>query len=135
MSDKSCKPFIVIVDDDPDDIEMLSSSLERKGLKVLCFLSGDKAMQYLKTCCMAFTLPALIILDYNIPKKNGEEILYWLKNNTETSPIPVVIYSTTITPANQTSLIKMGAAQCLVKPGKDSIIEEHAELFRNMAIS
>lgn len=134
MSNTQSRPYIVIVDDDPDDIELLSSSLERKGLTVQSFLSGEKAMQYLKTCRVAFTLPSLIILDYNIPKNNGGDILKWLKNNAQTHDIPVIMYSTTISADLEAALVKSGAYKCLEKPRNHMVFLEYLELFKNIAV-
>lgn len=58
------KPHILLIDDDEDDLEMYSSELEKKGLKVKAFGSSAKALFYLTLISGISELPALIIMDY-----------------------------------------------------------------------
>ena len=82
-----------MIDDDEDDLEMLSSELEKKGIKVKTFDSSAKALLYLILIPTTDALPALIIMDYNMPNKNGQEVLLILKENNGTKDIPVIFVS------------------------------------------
>ena len=128
------QPYIMVVDDDPDDIFILSSSLEDKGVTVKSFLKGEQAMQYLQEDTCHNTMPSLIILDYNMPGNNGQQMLTWIKSNAETSNIPVVMYSTHLSADFQISLKNMGAFECLVKPNNYSVFKEQVELFKDMIV-
>ena len=61
--------YILLIDDDEDDLEMISAGLELKGLNVKTFDSSAKALSYLTLLSTYSNLPSLIILDYNMPKK------------------------------------------------------------------
>ena len=89
-------PYILLIDDDEDDLEMLSSELEKKGIKVKTFDSSTKALFYLTLVSGNMELPSLIIMDYNMPARNGYDVLLSIKNNNETKYIAVVFYSTDI---------------------------------------
>lgn len=128
------QPYIMVVDDDPDDIEILSTSLENKGVSVKPFITGEQAMQYLKEDTQVNFMPSLIILDYNMPKNNGHEMLIWIKSNALTSNIPVVMYSTYLSDIFQISLKKLGAIECLIKPNNYSVFKEQVELFKAMMV-
>ena len=88
--------YIILIDDDEDDLEMISAGLEMKGLKVKTFDSSAKALSYLTLLSSNSKLPSLIILDYNMPKKNGQQVLHAVKDNRVTKNIAVIMYSTGI---------------------------------------
>ena len=72
------RSYIVLIDDDEDDLKMFSSELEKKGIKVKTFDSPAEALSYLTPVPGNIELPSLIIMDYNMPKRNGQEVLQLL---------------------------------------------------------
>jgi CheY-like chemotaxis protein len=108
-------PFVVIIDDDEDDRAMLSSALDLQDLKSVCFENAQLALVKLKSWNAIGQFPALIIADYNMPKVNGEEFLKLLKSETSINEIPVVIYSTSISPKLHEVLIDSGAYATIKK--------------------
>lgn len=126
---------VLLIDDDEDDLEILSSLLESIGVKVKIFNSGEKALFYLQLVAVNEQRPSLIILDYNMPRINGEQLLVLIKDKKCTSHIPVVMYSTSLSPILRKALIEIGAYDCFVKPSTYSEVVRHAELFKSMAFS
>ena len=94
---------------------MYSSELKLKGLKVRTFESPEKALFYLTMMSATSEMPSLIIMDYNMPKKNGYDVLLLLKQNEDTKDIPVVIYSTSISSPLKEQLLNAGALDCFTK--------------------
>src|SRR4029078_2965727 len=88
------RPFVMLIDDDTDDLESMSSSLEVENIRVKKFNSGIRAMIYLSLLSSDIELPSLIIMDYNMPKCNGQQILLLIKKRKDLKNIPVVMYST-----------------------------------------
>ncbi|HEX6334483.1 MAG TPA: response regulator [Flavisolibacter sp.] len=129
------QPYILLIDDDEDDLEILSSELEQKGLHVKPFTSSAKALFYLTLMSGNMDLPALIIMDYNMPLKNGYQILLLLKGNAETSDVPVVLYSTSMSGALRKQLITAGALDCFAKPWTYRELTTQAEIFRELTYS
>jgi CheY-like chemotaxis protein len=127
------KPYILLIDDDEDDLELLSSSLELSGLLIKVFNAGDKAITYLDSKTQA--LPALIILDYNMPRINGEQVLRLLKSNEYTKNIPVIMYSTAISPIFKQAVLNLGAHACYTKPFSYSEFKTQVSLFKSLAFS
>jgi len=74
------RPYVMLIDDDEDDLELMSSSLELAGIRIKNFNSGIKALFYLSLLSSDMDLPSLIIMDYNMPKSNGQQILLLLKS-------------------------------------------------------
>jgi CheY-like chemotaxis protein len=126
-------PYILMIDDDEDDLEMLSSGLEKKGVKVKTFDSSVKALLYMTLMSGNRELPSLIIMDYNMPKKNGQQILMLLKNNADTKDIPVVIYTTTLSDLLKGQLSSAGAVNCFSKPWTYREFTTQIEIFQELA--
>lgn len=126
---------ILLIDDDEDDLEILSSLLFLKGIRSKCFDSGEKAIYYLQFISDTSDLPSLIILDYNMPRINGQQILQLIKNNKPIKDIPVVMYSTSMSSILKKALMELGALDCYAKAGTYSDLEAQAELFKNLADS
>ena len=89
---------ILMVEDNPDDIELTFEAL--KDARVGNFLSvvkdGEEALAYLR-CQGKYQQairPDLILLDLNMPKKNGRDVLREIKNDPQLKRIPVVILTT-----------------------------------------
>jgi CheY-like chemotaxis protein len=79
---------ILIVDDDPDHINILRTILERNGFRVLSAVNGRDGLSKLET-----VQPDCVILDIMIPDVDGLEICRTIKSNPATSSIPVYIMS------------------------------------------
>ena len=63
-------PRVLIVDDEPDAVEMLREFLTPKGYEVITALDGEEALRKVKE-----ERPHLILLDVRMPKMNGMEVL------------------------------------------------------------
>jgi len=104
------------VDDDSDDHIFLNQFLASSQLNTLVIdaYDGDEAIQYLHAADDA-ALPSLIVLDLNMPKRNGHEVLKYLKSSRFAS-IPVVIFSTSHSEKDQEISNRLGAVSYLQKP-------------------
>ncbi|HWI91549.1 MAG TPA: response regulator [Flavisolibacter sp.] len=129
------QPYILLIDDDEDDIEMFSSGLEKKGIKVKTFDSSTKALFYLTLMSGNVDLPSLIIMDYNMPVKNGQQVLSLIKNNADTKDITVVMYSTSMSGTLKMQLLEAGALDCFDKPWTRQELNTQIEKFYELAYS
>lgn len=89
---------ILMVEDNPGDVRLTREAL--KDAKVLVALNvatdGDEALKYLRRHAPheAATRPDLILLDLNLPKRDGREVLAAIKSDDSLKRIPVVILTT-----------------------------------------
>lgn len=89
---------VFLIEDNEGDILLISEAL--KELKIPIDLSavrdGHDAVEYLKNCSKGHReiIPDLVLLDINLPKINGHEVLYFIKNNQELKTIPVIMLTT-----------------------------------------
>ena len=77
---------VVVADDDPDIVDILTFNLEAAGYDVLSANDGEAARELILA-----TLPDLVVLDIMMPKMDGLEVLAALKAEPQTKEIPVVM--------------------------------------------
>src|ERR1700754_1622238 len=89
-------PFMLIADDDEDDIYLLNSAFNESELKVkIDFVqNGQEVFKYLDKINGNNPLPDLIVLDLNMPLLGGRDTLLRLKEDLRYKNIPVVILTT-----------------------------------------
>ena len=117
--------LILIGEDDPDDEEFLTEIFRSlDGSLLLLFKqNGDAVLNYLSNAAES-DLPSLILLDYNMPGLNGQEILKELKKDPRFDAIPRLIWSTSRSAAHREMCITSGASDYLVKPSNVNDLEE-----------
>lgn len=110
---------LFLIDDDEDDHEFLLEAVREIDPSIKCSFSfdGEKALGQLKNF-NGTELPDLIILDTNMPKLTGKQILVQLKDDPILNSIPVVMYSNFSTVSDNEQLLKLGAVHYLAKPSK-----------------
>jgi len=111
----------LVVDDDPDIIDIISICLKEKNFVIESASNGLEALEKLHSF-----LPQLILLDIQMPKMNGFELIKRLKQNPNYSSIPIVILTGThISQEDKKCGLLLGAAKYFTKPFKiQELIEE-----------
>ncbi|HEY1030520.1 MAG TPA: response regulator [Flavipsychrobacter sp.] len=125
--------FILIAEDDADDRFLLQTAFEENGFKdKLCFVeNGIELFDYLaeNKGSTGNTLPRFIMLDLNMPKKDGREVLTELKQHNTYKNIPVVVFSTTHNEQEMRRCYELGANSYITKPNSfDSLLKTVATL-------
>jgi len=106
--------MLLVVDD--DDRDLLCSALEKLGsLKIEGMEFSHEVISKLKYCMTLGELPCLIIIDYNMPRINGGQLLSLIKDEEYLNKIPVVVFSTCIIPKMNDTFNSLGAAVCYLK--------------------
>lgn len=96
---KTGKPIeILLVEDNPGDVRLIREGLKENKIRNNMHVVGDgvEAMAYLHRAGVhqAAVRPDLILLDLNLPRKSGREVLAEVKSDRELKQIPVVILTT-----------------------------------------
>ena len=114
MKRKHC---ILIVDDDTDDREILRDAFQKTvdGQEYIFFENGDRLLTYLNGL-QDGALPSLIMLDLNMPGKDGREILKSLKTNHRFHCIPTVVFTTSSSQRDRKMGYDLGANCFVTKP-------------------
>lgn len=108
---------ILIVDDDPDDRDIMKDAFEQKGPgHHLTLSSAEEVLSYLQSILHDEDLPKLIITDLNMPGISGIDLLKTLKGMSRYRNIEVVVFSTSSSPRHATLCTTLGAKEFITKP-------------------
>ena len=126
---------IMIVDDDHEDQAILKDTLQDLNASEPLFLEKDglHAINSLENLYNNSSLPSLLIVDLNMPRMGGTQLLRQLKNDKRFNKIPVIIYSTSINPLEKEQCISLGAHSYITKPLSYSENIEVAKLFMSLS--
>jgi CheY-like chemotaxis protein len=125
---------IVLTDDDQDDRYFLKSALQKHSFKcnVIETEHGVGLMDYLNDSHTS-PLPELIVLDLNMPYKNGYQVLNDLKNDSALRPIPCVVLTASSKKEDELRCYQLGCTKFYTKPisliGYDVIAQDIIRLL------
>lgn len=122
------KTHILLIDDDKDELEILTAALHRVPLAFDCMWvqSAEHAIQLLNNYS-----PDYIFIDYNMPKTDGLTCLAEIKKIKKVQNIPVILYSTCIDEVSSKKALSLGAITCLEKPtGMNALVKRLKEIIR-----
>jgi len=107
--------MILIIDDNPKDIELTILALEAtgRGISVLTATDGQSALAMLSN---GHELPALILLDIKMPCMDGMEVLREIRADERLRYLPVVVVTSSSLESDRTEAIAAGANDYLEKP-------------------
>lgn len=104
-------PLILIADDDPDILELVSFRLERAGYEVLQARNGEEAVQV-----AIARRPDLAILDVMMPRLDGYEATRRLREHEETRRMPVILLTARVQEEDIARGFEAGADDYVKKP-------------------
>jgi len=109
---------VLIVDDNEADIELLRIAFEMAGLEVEveCAPDGMEAIRILGQAAHDEALPALMLLDLNMPRANGFEVLAFMHQRQLDEQVAVVVLSTSGQAEDQSRCLALGARAMYRKP-------------------
>lgn len=106
---------ILLIEDDRDDIELLEEALKTHNVsyELDIIKEGDAAVNYIRT---REPYHDIIILDFNLPKIHGKEVLLEIKSVTSYKNIPLLILTTSSAREDVEYSLQNGADKFLIKP-------------------
>lgn len=124
---------ILLIEDDSDDVDLLQESLSDNGvvydMKVI--KEGGAAINHFKND--GHDLPDIIIMDFNLPKVHGRDIIREIRANPRYGKIPVLILSTSSASNDIDYAHQMGADSYLTKPATLEAINETVKTIIDLA--
>lgn len=113
---------ILVVDDSPTDLKLISAPLKDKGYRVVTAADGEEAIQK-----AAAEHPKVVVLDVILPKMNGFQVCRQLKTTPDTQNVKVLLLTSKNQEADRFWGLKQGADEYMTKPFSD------ADLLANVA--
>jgi len=105
------KAKILVVDDEPDALELIEVNLKAAGYEVLSAPDGHKALEKARTL-----LPALILLDVMLPEVDGLEVCKALRRDPKTASIPIIMLTARAAEIDRVVGLELGADDYVTKP-------------------
>lgn len=125
---------VLLVDDNPADIDLTRDILSRckQHFHVSTVPDGVEALSFLnrKGSYAGAPAPDLLVLDLNLPRKDGRAVLQEVKSDPKLSKIPVVVFTTSQANSDITRSYELGANCYLRKPGN---LADFAAVVQSMA--
>jgi CheY-like chemotaxis protein len=114
---------ILHVEDDENDVLLLSLAFKQAGITtpIQVVTDGQQAIDYLARVGPfadrgKYPPPSLIVLDLNLPKKNGLEVLDWIRDQRALKDIAVIVFSSWARKGDVERASKVGANSYVLKP-------------------
>ncbi len=130
MSDTQDKKSILIVEDNPSNIQVLGAILKKDNYDVSISMNGLEALEYLVT-----EKPDLILLDIMMPQMNGYEVCKILKKDKALKNIPVIFITAKSDTESIVEGFRVGAVDYVTKPFNSeellARVRTHIELYKS----
>lgn len=131
-------PAVVLyVEDEADDVLFMQAAFRRIGLQapLHAVTDGQQAIAYLAgegayADRGAHPLPALVLLDLNLPLQSGFEVLRWIRGEPRFASLPVVVFSSSGRPEDRQRAAELGASDYALKPSSGMQFSEVVEQVR-----
>ena len=114
---------VLLVEDDPDDVQIAKRAFEKGNIANPLYIvrDGEEAMEFLQHTgryadADQAPRPGLILLDLNLPRLDGREVLGLIKKDPDLLRIPVVVLTTSSDEADVLECYKDGANTFITKP-------------------
>ncbi len=105
------KPKILVVDDEPEAVELLEFNLKQAGYAVITAADGDEAFKKAKVA-----QPALVVLDLMLPEIDGLEVCRLLRRDPLTARIPILMLTAKAAEIDRVLGLELGADDYVTKP-------------------
>ncbi len=124
---------IVLIEDDVDDVELLQEALTSRNIPFVMNVikDGSAAMNYCEET--SDFLPDIIVMDFNLPRVHGREVIAKIRCNDKFSNVPILVLSTSSAKEDLAYANEIGADKYLVKPATIEAIQETVDTIVTMA--
>jgi len=124
---------ILLVEDDPADVFRIQRAFRKADITspMQVVDDGEKAIHYLSGQALyqdrdCYPLPVLVLLDLKLPRRSGLDVLNWLRNESDTKLLPVVVLTSSEQQSDIDQAYAAGANSYLAKPPSPTELLEMA---------
>ena len=109
---------ILLVEDNDDDYDLTLRAFKKAGLNIRIERArdGGEALDYFNDPAKSSILPNVVLLDLNLPRISGHEVLRQIRADPKTRRLPVVVLTTSREHEDLTRSYDLGANSCIRKP-------------------
>jgi CheY-like chemotaxis protein len=126
------RAVVLLVEDNPDDVVMIREAFEQSLVPIQLYVvsNGEQAIKFVRRTDVTAPRPSLILLDLNLPIRNGLDVLADLKSDAEFGSIPIIILTTSQYPGDVQQCYSLHANAYIVKPAD---FDGFADVIRQIA--
>ncbi len=112
--------WILLAEDNQADVYLVRASLKEHGIghDLRVVKDGEEAIDFIKAADSRGSVPGLVLLDLNLPKKTGQEILEHLRDTPRWAEVPVIIMSSSDSPTDRAKAARLGIRAYFRKPSR-----------------
>lgn len=111
---------ILVAEDNPADVYLLREALTlvEEAVEMLVVTDGEQALEYVKRqgSHEDAVIPDLVVLDLNLPKSDGSDVLRCIRETPSYSNVPVVVLTSSDSPRDRKTIESLGANCFITKP-------------------
>lgn len=133
---KTPSDTLLIVDDEPADVEFLQRAFAKAGLRdsVRSVSNGEEAVAYLQgegafQDRAQFPLPRVIITDLKMPQMDGFQLLHWVHVSPRFRIVPIIVMTSSTSQSDVNAAFASGAGAYIVKPVEMKELERIARVI------
>ncbi len=140
MNDTSlvCAARILVIEDNGSDVFLLDRALKKQGLQfeLVHLLSGGEALAFIRRqgAYADAAIPNLILVDLNLSKYTGEDILREIRSAGHLAGVPVCAWSSSRSRRDEALLKDLGVAQFITKPSGLDQFMEIGKIIKNLLV-
>lgn len=125
--------IVLLVEDNPTDVFVIQEVMKRSGLnlRLLVLNNGEDALRYVDQFAETLECPALILLDLNLPRVTGVEVLRRLRTSA-CCRTPVIIVTSSTAEQDRTAVERLGAEGYFQKPNDLAAYVELGKLVKRV---
>ncbi len=122
MNNSQNRPILIVEDSDADyDATVWALGKHRASVPHVRCQNGEKLIEYVENrgsfaSSEPLAAPALVLLDLNLPRMNGREVLQYIRNSSHAGSLPVVMLTSSSNPAEVEACYREGANSYFLKP-------------------
>lgn len=135
-------PAILYVEDEENDIFLLRLAFQEAGLSdstITAVMDGAEAINYLGgqgkfSDRTKYPLPSLVLLDLNLPRKSGFEVIRWVRQQPQFSSLPIIVYTSSQAEIDRQNACQLGATDYTIKPSEFSELSNLARTWAQRCV-
>ncbi len=108
------EPTVLIVEDNPADVYLVCEALRHYGVSalVVTMTDGESAICYIQNGTVR---PDVVVLDLNLPKRSGVQILEFIRSTPKYNEIPVIVFTSSLSEQDSSRIVALGVTACMQK--------------------
>ena len=128
---------LLLIEDNEDDVFFMQNAMQKVGIvnPLSIARDGREAIEHLENAldcnCRDVPVPCLILLDLQLPRVPGLEVLKWIRGNADLQPVPVLVLSSSSQDQDVERAYRLGANSFFSKPSQNEALIEMVKVIKD----